>query len=265
MNNYTLIFNVIFFSYFVVILGIKNYHNYNNDDDERELILNPLNNYFYLFIYLYLWLAVNYKWKPMLIALVVFLFVLILVSNITGMGPPLGVTILFLIMLMYQKVPIDEFKNSSNIEKFVHFIVVFVSLLMIYIYSNFPQPKMKGFSLGVLVFFLNAIAVLYGTRDTGIAPGVKLGRIVKWLLFIFIIILIVWYNTYGTVASYTSENIYRIFDIRISIRDKPDVFPFNLIPVNLIVPNDIDTRTTKQKAESSENEIRKEITNDYYN
>ena len=246
--------------------------------DENKEFQNPFHNLFYLFAYLYLWLAANLGWKMfgiMVGILVLFLILLIYVLNRTGMGPPLAIIVMFFTGFMYKKLPIDEFKNSSNVEKIVHALIVIISGLMIYLYSYSPQPRMKGFALVTLVMFLNTIAILYGARNTGIAPGQKLARVFKWLLYIFIISSIVWYNTYGTVGSYTQNSVYTTFDPRRFVRDKPDVFPFNWIPIDELtedgqtldeltrnIPNESNP---DERAKSSEEEERREISQDYYN
>ncbi len=251
----------------------KNFYNpfsKNKEDEEKH-------NFFYLFIYLYLWFAVNMGWKIFGIMtgiLVLFLILLIYILNRTGMGPPLALISIFFGGLMYTKLPIDEFKNSSNVERVVHALIIVVSGLMIYLYSYSPQPKMKGFALVTLVFFLNAIAILYGARESGIAPGKKLARVFKWSIYILIISSIVWYNTYGTVGSYTHDSLYTTFDPRRFVRDKPDVFPFNWIPFELLTDgqtiNDLtedirDDSNTDDRAKSSEEDERKDISQDYYN
>ena len=245
----------------------------NNDYFEKDKEFeNPFNNYFYFFIYLYLWFAANLGWKIfgiMLGILVLFLILLIYVLNRTGMGPPLAIIVMFMSGLMYQKLPIDEFKNSSNVEKVVHALIIIISGLMIYLYSYSPQPKMKGFALVTLVMFLNTVAILYGARNSGIAPGLKLARVFKWLLYILLVSSIVWYNTYGTVGSYTQYSLYDTFDPRGFVKNKPDISPFNWISFegNELVELTEDVRegeTIGEKAKSSEEEERGEISQDYY-
>jgi len=188
-------------------------------------------------------------------------------------------TIITIILLItfYMKVPIEEFKNSSNIERIVHGIVLFVTFLMIYLYSNYPQPKMKGFVLIVLVLFLNTIAILYGSRNTGIAPGQKLARVFKWFIYISIISTIVWYSTYGTIGNYTTENVEDILDWRQSISQTPDTFAYpkdyslNDIISYLIQDDSTDDITPDERkeiiterGEASQEEERREISEDYY-
>ena len=238
----------------------------NNKTDEEK------HNFFYLFIYLYLWFAINLGWKifgVMLGILVLFLILLVYVLNRTGMGPPLAIIVMFMSGLMYNKIPIDEFKNSSNVEKVVQALILIISGLMIYLYSYSPQPKMKGFALVILVIFLNTIAILYGARNTGIAPGLKLARVFKWFIYISLVSGVVWYNTYGTVGSYTQDSIYTTFDPRRFVRDKPDVFPFNWLPIEDNVLDELtvnipDKSNPRERAKSSEEEERREISQDYY-
>ena len=264
---------------YLIIIFIQENWNY-FDDDKREL-KNPFNNLFYLLIYLYLWFSIYLGIKfglptfgLMTGILILFLILLIYVLNRTGMGPPLALISIFFGGLMYTKLPIDEFKNSSNVERVVHALIIVVSGLMIYLYSYSPQPKMKGFALVTLVFILNAFAILYGARESGIAPGKKLARVIKWSIYILIISSIVWYNTYGTVGSYTHDSLYNTFDPRRFVRDKPDVFPFNWIPFELLtdgqtldeLTEDIrDDNNTDDRAKSSEEDERKDISQDYYN
>lgn len=262
--------NAFIILHLIYITYEKNIGYFDQADKEDKEFENPFNNYFYLFIYLYLWLAINLGWKIfgiMVGILVLFLMLLIYTLNRTGMGPPLAIIVMFLSGFMYQKIPIDEFKNSSNVEKVVHALIIIISGLMIYLYSYSTQPKMKGFALVTLVIFLNTIAILYGARDTGIAPGIKLGRVFKWLLYILIISSIVWYNTYGTVGSYTQDSLYDTFDPRRFVKDRPDIIPFNFIPTDEIkditdsVPEE---RSTEETAEASQKEERREISQDYY-
>jgi hypothetical protein len=156
------------------------------------------------------------------------------------------ILIMFISGLMYKKLPIDEFKNSTNIEKVVHAVIIIISGLIIFLYSYAPLPKIKGFALVILVMFLNTIAILYGAKDTGIAPGLKLARVIKWLLYILLVVSIIWYNTYGTIGSYT-------FSL--------DWLPFNLYDE---LTEDVRERTTEKKAKDSEEEERREISQDYY-
>ena len=202
----------------------------------------------------------------MMLALTAFFILLIyLLDKIdqTGVGPLLALISIFFSGFMYAKLPIDEFRNSSNVERFAHALIIIISGLMIYLYSYSPQPRMKGFALVTLVMFLNTIAILYGARNTGIAPGQKLARVLKWLLYIFIISTLVWYNTYGTVGSYTQDSVYTIFDPIRVIRDKPDIFLFKWLPVG--TNENTNKMSNSRRAKSSEEQERKDISQDYYN
>lgn len=265
MDNSIIIANLIFFIYFIIAIIYQNSNYLDEDKDKREF-KNPFNNLFYLFIYLYLWFAINLGWKIFGIMtgiLVLFLILLIYVLNRTGIGPPLAIIVMFMSGLMYNKIPIDEFKNSSNVEKVVQALILIISGLMIYLYSYSPQPKMKGFALVILVIFLNTIAILYGARNTGIAPGLKLARVFKWFIYISLVSGVVWYNTYGTVGSYTQDSIYTTFDPRRFIKDKPEIFPFYFIPTDEIGVIS-DESNPEDKAKSSEEDERKDISQDYY-
>ena len=176
---------------------------------------------------------------------------------------------IFMIGFLYTKVPIDEFKNSSNIEKVVHAVIIIVSALMIYLYSGAPEPRMKGFALVVLVLFLNTIAILYGAKNTAIAPGQKLSRVFKWFIYVGIISSIVWYNTYGTVGSYTTETVENWFDVRDNISQTPDIFP-KLIGTYITdyikssPDRTSDEKTPEERSKESQEEERREITQEYY-
>lgn len=261
------IIHAIIFVYLSIIFVDKNWNYF--DEDKREL-KNPFNNLFYLFIYLYLWFSIHLGIKfglptfgLMILSLIIFFIVLIyLLDEIDkiGVGPPLALISIFFGGLMYAKLPIDEFRNSSNVDKFFHAFIITITALIIYLYSYSPQPKMKGFALVTLVFFLNAIAILYGARESGIAPGKKLARVIKWSIYILIISSIVWYNTYGTVGNYTGDILFD--PIRV-IRDKPDILLFKWLPVGT---NENTNRVSNsRRAKSSEEQERKDISQDYYN
>ena len=204
----------------------------------------------------------------MFLALIMLSLLLVLFSD--NLNSIITILTIFMIGFFYTKVPIDEFKNSSNIEKVVHAVIIIVSALLIYLYSAAPEPRMKGFALVVLVLFLNTIAILYGARNTSIAPGQKLSRIFKWFIYVGIISSIVWYNTYGTVGSYTTETVENWFDVRDNISQTPDIFP-KLIDTyikNYIKssPDDrnSDEQTPEERSKDSQKEERREISQDYY-
>ena len=130
--------HVIIFVYLSFIFIDKN-RNY-LDDDKREL-KNPFNNLFYLLIYLYLWFSIYLGIKfglptfgLMILPLIIFFIVLIsLLDKIDkiGVGPPLALISIFFGGLMYAKLPIDEFRNSSNVERVVHALIIFITALML--------------------------------------------------------------------------------------------------------------------------------------
>jgi len=202
--------------------------------------------------------------------LVLFMLSLLLVFFSDNLNSIFTILTIFMIGFLYTKVPIDEFKNSSNIERVVHAVIIIVSALMIYLYSDAPAPRMKGFALVVLVLFLNTIAILYGARNTTIAPGQKLSRVFKWFIYIGIISSIVWYNTYGTVGSYTTETVESWFDIRDNISQTPGPEFLSTYIKDYVKPSPVERTSTDkreiviERGKASQEEERREISGDYY-
>ena len=248
-----------------------------NNSFNKEISLFP-NGILYVYVYYLLYLLYYIVWtrnlgmnflKNLLLfgALCVILIGILVFLDSHSWIP--GTTLLISVMyLFYTKVPIEEFKNSSNIERIVHGVVLFITILMIYLYSNYPQPKMKGFVLIVLVLFLNTIAILYGSRNTGIAPGQKLARVFKWFIYISIISTIIWYNTYGTVKGETVDDLplYGWFNIRDSIRKAgPLTYPLKSIESWLTGKTETErTQEVEDRGKESLKEERREISEDYY-
>lgn len=272
------VINLFIFLFVIVITYTTNktyFEDLLSDKDvkKKTTFINPLGNFLYTFMFVYLWVGINLGWIVFGIMsgfLTLFFMLLIFTLNRTGMGPPLAIISMFILGLSYIKLPVDEFKNSSNIEKVVHAVTLIVSGLMIYLYAYSPQPKMKGFALVVLVMFLNTIAILYGARNTSVAPGQKLARVFKWLIYVLCIASIVWYNTYGTVGAYTSDSLYSTFDPRIAIRDVPDYLNGLIDGDDLIDKEDAPpsaserSQQVEERGEESQKEERREVSQDYY-